>query len=70
MTCDLCGDVGVLHLHSRCHPSAPLRVEIEGDRLSLFCYLPECGRLVASFRVREDGGKTFRERIDDVIARN
>ncbi len=49
--CELCGDFPV-HLHARCHPSAPLRAEMnrEGE-LALYCYLPDCNRLVATFAV-------------------
>lgn len=56
-SCEFCGDADVtlLHLHARCHPTAPLRATLEGDLLTLFCYLPDCGREVAAFRIRHDG---------------
>jgi hypothetical protein len=49
--CDLCGDFPV-ELGAKCHPTAPLRVEMtREDELVLYCYLPECNREVARFRV-------------------
>lgn len=45
--CDLCDDVGKLHLRGKCHPTAPLRAEFDKGILSLYCYVPECNRLVA-----------------------
>lgn len=53
-TCDLCGDQGPLLLHARCHLTAPLAAEINGDVLILRCYLPECGREVARFKVARE----------------
>jgi hypothetical protein len=50
-SCDLCGDQGPLVLMSRCHFTAPLRVERNGESLILRCYLPECGREVARFKL-------------------
>ena len=51
--CEFCSDSDgqpeVLYLHARCHPSAPLRAELENGTLALFCYIPECNRLVAQF---------------------
>jgi hypothetical protein len=50
--CELCGNQPeILHLHARCHLTAPLRAELEDNTLSLFCYLPECNRKVASFKL-------------------
>jgi hypothetical protein len=50
--CELCGDQPeILHLHARCHLTAPLRAELEGDTITLFCYLPECNRKVAAFKL-------------------
>jgi hypothetical protein len=49
--CDLCGDQGPLLLRARCHLTAPLLATIEGDQLTLKCYLPECGRVVATFTI-------------------
>ncbi len=49
--CDLCGDQGPLFLQARCHLTAPLRVELDGDVLILRCYLPTCGREVGRFHV-------------------
>jgi hypothetical protein len=52
--CELCSDQGPLHLHSRCHLTAPLAVELDGDTLIIRCYLPTCGREVARFKVVRD----------------
>ena len=49
--CDLCGDQGPLLLRARCHLTAPLQVTLDGDELILRCYVPECSREVARFRV-------------------
>lgn len=54
--CELCNDTGPLELAARCHPTAPLRVKLEGHTLTLYCYIPECSRLVTSFEVTERGG--------------
>lgn len=52
--CELCSDnKGPFHLHARCHFTAPLRASIENGILTLSCYIPECSRVVASFRVEE-----------------
>ncbi len=48
--CDLCGDTsGAVFLHARCHPSAPMRASMEGNVLTLRCYLPDCDRMVVQF---------------------
>ncbi len=52
--CDLCGDQGPLFLHARCHLTAPLQVELDGEMMILRCYLPECGREVARFKVQRN----------------
>jgi hypothetical protein len=55
--CDLCGDrdrgPDVLQLRARCHLTAPLQATLEDGVLTLRCYLPECGRVVARLRVFE-----------------
>lgn len=52
--CEMCGDsTKPLHLHSRCHMMAPLMAVIEGDVLTLSCYMPECKRLVAKMVVSQ-----------------
>lgn len=51
--CEFCGDQGPLILHSRCHLTAPLQASLEGDVLILRCYLPDCMREVARFRIAE-----------------
>lgn len=51
--CDLCGDqpeAGTV-LYSNCHYTAPLKARMEGDTLILSCYVPECSREVARFKV-------------------
>ena len=56
-TCDLCADSTghpeMLYLHARCHLTAPLQAILEGDILTLRCYLPDCRRVVARLRVTE-----------------
>lgn len=50
--CDLCGDnTPPIHLHAKCHLTAPLRAEIDKGMLTLYCYLPECNRVVARFKI-------------------
>lgn len=53
--CDLCGDnAAPVFLHARCHLSAPLEAELGADNvLTLRCYVPECNRVIAKFRVAE-----------------
>ena len=49
--CDLCGDFPVI-LSARCHMTAPLRaIMLDEDTIELRCYLPECDRLVATFKL-------------------
>lgn len=51
--CELCGDnKPPFHIHAHCHLTAPLRAELENSVLTLFCYLPECNRVVARFKLR------------------
>lgn len=45
--CDLCENEA-MHIHSVCHITAPLRAEIEGNELRLYCY--DCNRHVATFK--------------------
>lgn len=53
--CDLCGDWPA-RLTSGCHPTAPLMIEMEeGFVLVVRCYLPECGRELARFKVAMAG---------------
>ena len=53
--CDLCGDFPV-HLRARCHPSAPLRVEIpSADKIVMYCYM--CNREVARLNLANDERK-------------
>jgi hypothetical protein len=49
--CDLCGDQGPLVLQSRCHFTAPLHLERDGNVLIVRCYLPSCRREVARFTI-------------------
>jgi len=49
--CELCSDWPVV-LSSRCHPTAPLRLEmIDEETLVAYCYLPQCNREVARFKI-------------------
>lgn len=51
--CDLCGDFPV-HLAARCHPTAPLRMEMADETtLRAYCYIPTCNRFVAEFRIEQ-----------------
>lgn len=52
--CDLCGDQGPLLLKARCHLTAPLQVELDGDIMIIRCYLPTCRREVARFKIHRD----------------
>jgi hypothetical protein len=54
LKCDLCDDQGPLLLASVCHLTAPLRVTIWDGFIILNCYVPECGREVARFRLADD----------------
>jgi len=59
MDCELCGDQPSqeeMHLRAKCHLTAPLQVTLDGQVLILRCYLPNCGREVARFRVVEEEG--------------
>jgi hypothetical protein len=49
--CEMCGDQGPLLLHARCHMTAPLKAELDGDTLILRCYLPSCNREVTRFKI-------------------
>lgn len=51
--CDLCSNQSPFVLHARCHITAPLQASLEGDILILRCYVPECCREVAKFKVVE-----------------
>lgn len=51
--CELCGDWPVI-LSPRCHLTAPLKAVLEDEEtLVLRCYVPECNREVARFKVTE-----------------
>lgn len=55
VSCDLCGGTERVVLNSACHFMAPLKAEVEGDTLILRCYIPDCQREVARFKiVREE----------------
>lgn len=50
--CEFCGDFPV-RLHSKCHPTAPLRIEMDKENiLTAYCYIPECNKKV--FRAKMD----------------
>ena len=52
--CSVCDDnTGPLHLHSQCHMTAPLRAELHRDLLYLFCYVPDCDRLISVMKVAD-----------------
>jgi len=47
--CGLCGD---FEIHGRCHPTAPLRMAMLDEKtMEVRCYLPDCNRLIARFKV-------------------
>lgn len=51
--CGLCRDAGKVTLMGRCHVNAPMRAEYDNATgvLTLYCYVPECSRVVAKFKV-------------------
>ena len=53
--CELCGDQPdvneELFLHAACHLTAPLQASIVGDTLTLRCYVPDCKKVVATFKI-------------------
>lgn len=54
--CELChdpktGEPEEMYLHARCHMSAPLQASYKDGILVLRCYIPECSRVVAQFKV-------------------
>jgi hypothetical protein len=50
--CEFCGDNSQpVHLHARCHLTAPLRAELADGVLTLYCYIPECNRVVVRVAV-------------------
>lgn len=51
-SCEFCGDQGPLFLHARCHLTAPLAVELDGNTLIIRCYIPDCRKEVARFEVQ------------------
>lgn len=57
--CDQChersGAPEAIYLHGRCHMAAPLWAKVEGGYLILSCYVPECRREVARFRITGEG---------------
>lgn len=56
--CELCGDFPAI-LSGRCHPCAPLRIEMEDEQtLAIYCFLPDCNRLVAKFTVERQTNET------------
>lgn len=55
--CELCGDFPV-QLRAKCHPSAPLRVEMpSGNEVVFYCYVPTCNREVARLPVSAREGQ-------------
>ena len=53
LRCELCGDDSMIILQGRCHITAPLQATLEGDVLTLRCYIPECARVIARVRISE-----------------
>lgn len=52
--CVLCEDNhGPMYLHAKCHLTAPLQASMEHGVLTLRCYIPECGRVVARLQVTD-----------------
>lgn len=52
--CGLCDESNVLQLRTKCHLSAPLKVELVDQKtLILRCYVPDCSREVARFTIQE-----------------
>ena len=50
--CEMCGDNDQpIFLHARCHLTAPLKASIENGILNLRCYVPDCLRVVAKFKI-------------------
>lgn len=55
LKCEFCGDVPhEIFLHAKCHLTAPLQVSIVDGWILIRCYLPECLRLVAKFKLAEE----------------
>ncbi len=52
--CEFCGDQGPLLLKAKCHLTAPLLAELDGDTLILKCYIPSCMREVARFKIANE----------------
>lgn len=49
--CEMCDDQGPLLLRARCHLTAPLSAELDDDTLVLRCYVPDCAKEVARFKI-------------------
>lgn len=52
--CDLCGDQpdqNEMYLYQMCHLTAPLEVCLMNDVLIVRCYVPDCRREVARFKI-------------------
>ena len=63
--CDLCGDFPI-DLRARCHPTAPLRLSMPSESvLEVFCYIPDCNRLVARFGLSDDGAAQLDSKLRD-----
>lgn len=54
--CELCGDLPVI-VTARCHPTAPVRiVMLDSTTMEIYCYIPDCNRLVARVQVADIKG--------------
>lgn len=50
--CELCGDnEGPKSLHAKCHMTAPLQASFDNGVITLSCYIPDCRRVVARFKI-------------------
>ena len=52
--CELCDDNSIpdkVRLSGRCHLTAPLQATVEGNILTLSCYIPKCRREIGRFIV-------------------
>lgn len=71
-TCEFCGDQDHLILKPRCHLTAPLLAELDGDTLVLKCYIPSCMREVVRFKILRsdelDVLKALRDLHSDVVS--
>lgn len=59
--CEFCDEVnGEMFLHAKCHIAAPLEVSVVDGWLIIRCYLPDCGKEVARFKLANEEAKDGR----------